>query len=181
MTPLRIPLGLAFRCQWSGGMIGALKMMKKVVRKANRIGPVAKKSAAIAAAEEIAAAWDDGSWFESWASAQPPGKEEMMNWAMESLLPGEEATDYECCRAAFCLCVSLELLNWEIALPKKPVKSFRRRELPDVVDIPPSSESENFDEWWEAQKHELRHERLIVEKEQNQRSTLNKKPWKFYK
>jgi hypothetical protein len=95
-------------------MTGAMAKFRKPLKKTlKQKGKVAMASEALAVALEVTKTWDDGTWFEMWASAQTPGKEEMMSWGEETMKAGPH-TDYEKCRAAFMTCVYLELMGWDV-------------------------------------------------------------------
>lgn len=112
----RIPVGLLPNgCKWTAGMMGAINQFKRQVKRTRRReGKVAAAALALQFAGAIAENWDDGTWFEMWASTQAPGKEEMMSWAEETMEAGPHS-DYERCRAAFFTCVYLELMGWDVA------------------------------------------------------------------
>ena len=111
----RIPVGLLPNgVKWTKGMVDAMAQFKKPLKKIlKRNGKTAMALEALTVAMEIASTWDDGSWFEMWAEAQGPGKQEMMSWAEETMDPVPH-TDYERCRAAFMTCVYLELIGWDL-------------------------------------------------------------------
>ena len=93
--------------------MGAINMLKKKVKKSSRrMNEFESAKFAAQQAWLMMLEWDDGTWFESWAGAQPTSKEDLMQWAQD-VMKQAMTTDNECCRTAFFLCVFLELVGWK--------------------------------------------------------------------
>ncbi|MBD3352732.1 MAG: protein kinase [Candidatus Lokiarchaeota archaeon] len=100
--------------KWTPGMRGAIKMMRKRIKKllrkesGNQEDILYKEGTLL-----IVNQWNDGTWFDMWARSQIIGVENLKNWVKQEI-PAESYSEQKIYAIAFTFCVYLELKRWRV-------------------------------------------------------------------
>ena len=118
MTIDTVPIELLQGIKWTGGMAGAFRKYKKLVKKAKkRKGVDEAKKVAASIAHEMMQLWYSGGYFDSWINVQDIEREKLLSWAddiMKSNYPTTIAeNESHRCAFAFMICAYLEFMDWK--------------------------------------------------------------------